>query len=144
MWLLSGIKCFGVFGSSSSSQGGHHDQTVGQRAAHAWLFVFSLVAVCVGETKIKLGVVGLDGSLAEAAEKLVLRGEIEAMRKHVKFGEGRSAGDCLPVPLHFSDEERELRELRVIPQLLVEEIFMETVHPARENDNRKGRRRASH
>ena len=135
-WLLSGVKRFRVFGIGGSFQGGTLEQSVVQRAAQTRLCVFSLVAMRVAEREVEFRVEGFDRSLAVAAQKLMKMGKIEAMREHVKFGERRSAGDCLPVPLYFSDEERELRELRVIPWIFVKEEVVEMVHPIRESDDR--------
>ena len=105
--------------------------------------MLTLIAVCVGKAEVVFGVVGLNGSLTEAAQELMLFGKIEAMREHVKFGKRRSIGDFLPIPLHFCNEIRELRDLRVIPLVFVKKEVIERVHPTRENNDRKGRRRMS-
>ncbi len=55
------------------------EQLISQGAAQARDFVLSLIAMCVREGEVEFGVVGLDGRLAVAAQRLVLRCKIDGV-----------------------------------------------------------------
>jgi hypothetical protein len=114
------------------SLGHGHEGRVSEAAARTLGKMLSLVAVCVVEESVEVGVVGFYLCFAVAAQSVMVLDELDAVGKHVNFGSDCGLGSGKPHILNLLHQLSEVCLLLGGPVGFVKEMVEEALHPVGE------------